>query len=107
VPNKDLLNRQFMSDLQERIRDKNCAIIDPLIPDLTLEAFDDLIEATAKVRGAYIKQYFKIAKKTQDELPKAQDLQKLQGMREIYEEMSAAHRALEAAIEHGHLTVKV
>lgn len=106
MPNNEELNRQFVLNLQKLVRDKNCAIIDPLIPELTIDAFGELIEVTAKVRGAFIRQYFELAKKTKNDLPKAEELQKLRGMREIYEEMAAAHQALETAIEMGYLTVK-
>jgi hypothetical protein len=98
--------RHFTASLQQMMRDTNQAVIDPMLPDLTLAALADLVEAGARVRGAYLKTYFELAGKTGDHLPTPEDVKTLRGMRELYEEMSAAYQALETAIGRGYLTTR-
>jgi hypothetical protein len=106
MPHDEKTIQKFSAALQQLMREKNCSIIDPLIPELTLDAFEELVEVGAKVRGAYLKQYFQLAEKTKNELPPAEDLKHLRGMRELYEEMSAAYHALETAMGRGYVTIK-
>ncbi|MEG3619530.1 hypothetical protein V5T82_13775 [Magnetovibrio sp. PR-2] len=106
MASNEVLSRDFVTRLKKYTREKNREVIDPLIPELTLDAFEELVDLTAKVRGAYLKQFFYIAEHTEGDFPKGEELKKLQGMREVYEEMIAAHQALETAVERGYLTVK-
>ncbi len=106
MPREDQAAQYFLAGLQQLMREKNLAVISPMIPDLTLQAVEDLVEIGAKVRGAYLRQYFLMAEKAKTEIPSAEELKKLRGMRELYDEMSTAFQALENAVSRGYVKTR-
>lgn len=105
---KDQINYKFISKLDTLLRERNRAIIDPMIPELTEETVDDLIDFTAAVRGAYLKQYYDLTRshKGDTKLPTAKEIKDLKATRRLYTEMTEAFQALQTAIERGYLTVE-
>ena len=93
-------------EIGRKIKTLNKEIIDPMIPELTLEQLTPVIKIVAQIRGAYLKELFDISTTVGDGTPTQDQIQRLRGYRVAYEEFVAASQAMETAIERGYLEVE-
>lgn len=91
--------------LDKSIREINQEIINPEIPELTMEDLEPVLRLVAKSRAAYLKQLFQATLSAGKGLPKPEVVDLLAEKRETYEELLKATQALETAIERGYLDV--
>ena len=106
MPDQENVNYKFISKLDRLLKERNRAVIDPMVEELTEAAFIDLVDYTAAIRGAYIQQYLALTKdKKVGKLPGPKEIKDLKAMRRLYEEMTEAFKAVHVAIERGYLTV--
>ncbi len=92
--------------METAVKKANRNILDPMIPELTPESVQPIVDATARVRGEYLLALFKVAESASRGVPSPDAVKRLRDLRLAYDEMIHAYQALEHAIERGYLTVK-
>ena len=98
-------NRRLLIAIDAEIRDINREAINPLFEELKLADLTPVMEMVAKARANYLRALYDIALKTSDGRPSAADIERLTGLRQVYEELLKATQALETAIEREYLDV--
>ncbi|MFB9885194.1 hypothetical protein [Balneatrix alpica] len=99
-------NNRLLLELEKHRRDLNRAIINPQIPELSLDDLAPLLKLIARARAAYVKELFDIAALAGDELPSREQIAQLKIQRETFDELVAAMNALETCIQRDYLDVK-
>lgn len=97
---------RLMLMLERHIRKINSEVINPEFPELKLEDLEPIIRMVARARGAYLKEVFKVTLAAGHKLPSSEQVDHLTEKREIFEELLAASKALETAIDRGYLDVQ-
>ncbi|MBL7002409.1 MAG: hypothetical protein ISR69_00100 [Gammaproteobacteria bacterium] len=100
------VNNRLLLDIQNRIRSANKGIINPEIPELSVEQIIPVMEMVAHARAAYLKALFNITDNCEGVVPSAGEVKKLALQRQIYEELVKGAQALETAIERGYLDIE-
>lgn len=98
--------RQLMMRFSHAVREGNRAIINAMIPEISLDDLAPVIALLARIRGGYLRQLLEITEGAGEGLPRAEEIEKLSQLRSTYEEMSTATQALEVALERGYLDIK-
>ena len=98
--------RQLMMRFSHAVRAGNRAIINAMIPEISLDDLAPVIALLARIRGGYLRQLLEITEGAGEGLPRAEEIEKLSQLRSTYEEMSTATQALEVALERGYLDIK-
>ncbi len=106
MSNESLEHNRLLLELNRAIQNINRDIINPLIPELTVDGLEPVMSMVARARGSYLKTLFTITEGAGKALPSVEDTARLREKRETYEELLAAAKALEVAIERGYLDVK-
>ena len=96
---------RLLLEISDRIRELNRNIINPIIPELTLDDLSPVLLMVARARAAYLKELFDIAGVVQENIPSPSQIGQLQSLRKTYEELITATQAMETAIERGYLDV--
>lgn len=93
--------------LDAMVREINREIINPQVPELKVKDLEPILKLVASSRAAYLKELFEVAGVAKS-VNKADvgHFQQLKMHRETYEELLAASKALETAIERGYLDVQ-
>lgn len=91
---------------EKTLKDINREVINPVVEELKIDDLKPVIELVARARASFLKAMFTLSSETKEGLPSAQQIEELRQHRLRYEELSAASRALEVAIERGYLDVK-
>lgn len=91
---------------EKTLRDVNREVINPEIEALKIDDLKPVIELVARARADFLTAMFTLSKNTADARPSAEQIENLRLTRVRYEELAAASRALEVAIERGYLDVK-
>lgn len=99
-------NNRLLLELERKIREINRAIINPEFPHIGIEDISPVMRMVANSRAAYLKELFDIGKSSEEGTPSPEKINKLRQLRETYEEMVQATKALETAIQRGYLDVK-
>lgn len=99
-------NNRLLLLWEKTLRDVNRDVINPEFAELRIDDLKPVIETVAKARAGYLKELFDIAGDSTESLPSEERIRQLKQHRERYEELSAASRALEVAIERGYLDVE-
>ncbi len=102
---ESLDHNRLLMELNRAVRNANREIINPLIPELTIDELTPVMAMVARARGDYLKALFTITESAGEGLPSNEDTQRLRKKRERYEELLAAAKSLEVAIERGYLDV--
>lgn len=97
---------RLLLQFEKAVREINREEINPRIDELKLGDLSPVVRMVAHSRARYLKGFFDLAAITGDDLPMPEQIKKLKIMRETYEELVAASKALEVAIERGYLDVK-
>lgn len=98
-------NRRLLIAIDAEIREINHRTINPLFEELRLSDLKPVIEMVAKARADYLRALYDIAVKNSDGQPGKADIERLSGLRQIYEELVKGTQALETAIEREYLDV--
>ncbi|MHA7878677.1 MAG: hypothetical protein ACX931_02725 [Saccharospirillum sp.] len=99
-------NNRLLLELDKRRRDINRDILNPAIPELSLEDLDPVLTMVANARLAYIQELLEIARMTPDTGPSVEQIKQLRNCRITYDELVSAVNALETVIQRDYLDVK-
>lgn len=97
---------RLLMNLERAMRVVNQEVINPAIPELTTADIEPFIRMVARVRAAYLKALFELARGVGDGVPSADQVAHLRTLREGYEECVAGTRAIETAIKREYLDVR-
>jgi hypothetical protein len=97
-------SNRLLLELERLRREVNREIMNPAIPELSLDDIRPVVTMAARARLAYIRELMDIAS-LDPEMPSHEQVQMLGQQRETYEELRAAVNALETAIGRGYLDV--
>ncbi len=101
----NLDNNRLLLEISSRIRELNRNIINPVIPELTLDDLNPVLKLVARARAAYLKELFDLAGMATEQIPSPGQVSHLNNLRTTYEELVTGVQALESAIERGYLDV--
>lgn len=96
---------RLLLEINSKIKTVNKEVIDPMIPELTVDDLTPVIRLVAQIRGAYLKELFDISSKSEG-IPSHEQIKRLRELRIAYEEFVGAAQAMETAIERGYLEVE-
>ncbi len=103
---EDLKKNRLLLEISNRIRHLNRAIINPKIPELTIDGLLPVMSLVARVRALYLMEVFDVAAMAGDDgLPTVDQINKLRDLRQLYEELVSGAKAIDTAIERGYLDV--
>ena len=99
-------NRLLM-ELERTMRNINREVINPEIEALTVENLKSVLCLVASARARYLKAFFDLGGDNhQEQRPTESQFEELRRLRHEYEELAAASKALETAIQRGYLDVQ-
>ncbi|WOJ94715.1 hypothetical protein R0135_05990 [Congregibacter variabilis] len=98
-------SNRLLLELEKIRRDVNREIMNPAIPELSVDAIRPVITMAARARLSYLQELIDISK-ISPEMPSHEQISMLARQREAYEELRAAVNALETAIDRGYLDVR-
>lgn len=98
-------NNRLLLELDKTIREINRRVINPEIPELSLNDLNPIMELVARARSNYLKELFDMATVVGDGMPSPDQLKQLRYLRLSFEELREGAQALEAAIQRGYLDV--
>ena len=99
-------NNRLLLEISNAIRELNCEIINPEIPELTLAGIKPVMAMVARSRAAYLKELFDITGIVGEGHPTHDQISRLKDLRQTYQELVEASQALEGAIERGYLDIQ-
>jgi len=99
-------NNRLLLELEKQRRDINRDLINPKIPELSLEGLKPVLAMIAQARAAYIKELLDMARVTGGQAPSPDQVRQLRACRETFDELVAAMNALETVIQREYLDVK-
>jgi hypothetical protein len=105
MSNDTLDHNRLLLELTRAIQNVNREIINPKIPELTLDGLTPVMSMVARARGEYLKDLFELTESAGEGLPTSTQIAELRVRRLAYEELLAGAKALEVAIERGYLDV--
>lgn len=100
----DKNSNRLLLELEKIRRDVNRQIMNPEIPELSVDDMRPVITMASRARLAYLQELIDIARLDPD-MPSHEQISMLARQREAYEELRAAVNALETAIDRGYLDV--
>jgi len=100
-------NKRLAVEIDRVMKIINKEAINPLIDELSIQDIEPIMQMVANARGAYLKELCELTKATTEKALVPKDVEKLRLKRLVYEELVAAHQALDVAIERGYLDVKI
>ncbi len=102
----DIDSNRLLLELDKRRREINRNIINPAIPEISLEDLNQLLSMVAEVRRDYLCSLLDLTKNNKGKAPASEGVHVLRQQREMYDELVAAVNALETAIQRGYLDVR-
>lgn len=100
-----LHKNRLLMEMERTMRSLNRNVINPDIPELTLNDLEPAMKMVASVRSAYLKAVLDLGKETRGGVPEHEQVVELRKVRECYEELVLGSQALETAIKRGYLDV--
>ena len=101
---KSTERNRLMLEIDQAIKEINCEVINPEIPEISMKDLEPVFYLIARTRTIYLKELFDISKIT-DEIPSKDQIERLAKLRASYEEMVSASQALLTAVERGYLDI--
>ena len=98
-------SNRLLLELEKQRREVNRNIINPAIPQLSLDALTPMLNMVAQGRKAYLCGLLDIAGKAGGRAPSDEQVETLRKLRMTYEELVSAANALETAIQRDYLDV--
>lgn len=99
-------NSRLLLEIEKTIREINCELINPLIPELGLDDIRPVMTAVARARAAYLRELLDLSVTLGDAVATPEQVKRLRLLRLIYEELVSGAKALETAIQRGYLDVR-
>jgi hypothetical protein len=99
-------NNRLMLEIDSTIRDLNREAINPAIEEVKIDDLKPAMKLVARSRAEYLKELFDLASVVGDGLPSPDQVSHLRKLRITYDELVAAAKALNTAIERGYLDVE-
>lgn len=97
---------RLILEIDKTIRELNRSVLNPAIPELTLEQLKPVIEMAAQARARYLRALLDLANVLGAASPTTDQIAQLRDLREAYEELVNGAQALETAIQRGYLDVQ-
>lgn len=98
-------SNRLLLELEKQRREINRSIINPAIPQLSLEALKPLLNMVAHARKDYLCCLLKMAENGNGHAPSSEQINELRTLRQTYDELVSAANALETAIQRDYLDV--
>lgn len=98
-------SNRLLLELEKQRREVNRNIINPAIPQLSLDALTPMLNMVAQARKAYLCGLLDIAGQAGGRAPSDEQVETLRKLRMTYEELVSAANALETAIQRDYLDV--
>lgn len=99
-------NNRLILEIDKTMRELNREVINPVIPELTLEQLKPVVKMVAGARARYLRELFDLANAVGDGPPSPDQIEQLRGSRLAYEELVEGAKSLETAIQRGYLDVQ-
>jgi hypothetical protein len=99
-------NNRLLLEIDKSIRELNREVINPAIDKLMIDDLKPAMTLVARSRAEYLKELFDLASVVGDDLPSPDQITHLRKLRMTYDELVAAAKALNTAIERGYLDVE-
>lgn len=99
-------NNRLLLELEKFRRDINRGVINPEMPELSLEDLKPVLTMIAHTRASYLRELIDIARLCPESGPSPDQIRHLKHCRDTYEELVAAMNALETAIQRDYLDVR-
>ncbi len=96
---------RLLLEIDKTIRDVNREVINPEIPELTLDDVMPVMQMVARARAVYLKELFDLAVVAGEKMPSPDQIKQLRLLRVMYDELINGAQALETAIQRGYLDV--
>ncbi len=97
--------RRKIQNIEHVLRKVNREVISPIIPTLEMDDILPVMAVVAKLRGIYLKELLQTANTAQGGVPSEEQMLRLKGCREAFEEILAGAQALEVVIEREYLDI--
>lgn len=99
-------NNRLILEIDKTIRELNREVINPVIPELTLEQLTPVVKMVARARARYLRELFDLASRVGEDSPSPDQIEQLRGLRRAYEELVGGAQAMETAIQRRYLDVQ-
>ena len=99
------INRLLL-ELERSMRAINREVINPQIPEVSIDDLHPLLSLVANARARYLEALFALGAEVKDGRPNGEQLDDLAKRRREYEELVSGAKALETAIQRGYLDVQ-
>ncbi|MET0090485.1 MAG: hypothetical protein ABW068_10785 [Candidatus Thiodiazotropha sp.] len=99
-------NNRLLLELDKALRELNREVINPVIPKVTISGMKPVMAMVARSRAEYLKELFDLSSVAGSDLPSPDQINHLRNLRLTYEELVAAAKALNTAVERGYLDVE-
>ncbi|UJJ30674.1 hypothetical protein [Halopseudomonas maritima] len=100
-------SNRLLLELEKLRREINRNVINPAIPELSIDALTPLLNMVAQSRKAYLHCLLDMAEQSAGTPPSEEQIARLRAHRETYDELVSAVNALETAIQRDYLDVRV
>ena len=100
-------SNRLLLELEKLRREINRNVINPAIPELSIDALTPLLGMVAQSRKAYLRCLLDMAEQSAGAPPSEEQIIRLRAHRETYDELVSAVNALETAIQRDYLDVRV
>ncbi|WP_341708879.1 hypothetical protein [Halopseudomonas sp.] len=98
-------SNRLLLELEKQRREINRSIINPAIPQLSLEALTPLLNMVGQARKDYLCGLLNLADTCKGHAPSSEQINELRTLRQTYDELVTAANALETAIQRDYLDV--
>ena len=99
-------SKRLAIKMDHAIRTANHEVINPMIPELTIDDILPVMTNVARLRGKYIREAFQLDKLMNADQINDTQVAELKALREAYEEALKVAKALEDAIDRDYLDIK-
>lgn len=101
------MKNRLLIELETHRKAINRDIINPLVPELSLDDLKPLLTLVARARADYVKTLLELPAAVGETTPEVEQIKELRNKRIIFEELVDAVNALETVIQREYMDVKV
>ena len=99
-------NNRMLLELDKVVREINRQVINPILPELTVDDLRPVLNLVARARADYLRELVDLAAAVADGLPSPDQVRRLAELRRTFEELLGGAQALETAIQRAYLDVR-
>lgn len=100
-------SKRLLMELERTLRAVNREIINPQIPELSIQDLNPILSLVASARARYLKALIDLGNEADENRATTEQLKHLARLRLEYDELVNGAKALETAIQRGYLDVKL